>query len=131
MKPTTAPNGPQTRSLTAKQEAAALSLATGKTQSEASTDSGAGVRTIKTWITQHSGFADRVRELRVELTSRALGRLTNDMVIAADTLGYLCSQGQSESVRLGAARAILELSTKIRESAELEERVSTLESLSE
>ena len=62
------------------------------------------------------------------MTTRALGKLTDRMVSAADTLGYLSQKAKSETVRLSAARAVLELGTKLRESIELEERIAELES---
>lgn len=127
MKPLKALSGPQDCTLTAKQEAAALALAAGRTQAGAAKESGAGVRTIKTWVATQPQFSERIQQLRAELTSRALGRLTDNMVSAADTLGYLCRKGKSETVRLGAARAILELGTKLRETVELEERIFLLE----
>jgi hypothetical protein len=50
------------------------------------------------------------------------------MASAADTLASLSQEAASESVRLSAARAVLELGTKLRESIELEERIAALES---
>jgi hypothetical protein len=128
MKPETALYSPENAVLTAKQEAAALSLAAGGTQEQASKQSGAGTRTIKTWLATLPTFKSRIQELRAEMTSRALGRLVENMVSAADTLGYLCRKSKSETVRLNAARAVLEMSTKLRESVELEQRISELES---
>jgi hypothetical protein len=49
------------------------------------------------------------------------------MVEAADTLRQLARKGSSESVRLGAARSILEFGVKLRDSVEMEERVAELE----
>ena len=118
MQPKTALSGPDNgRGLSAKQEAAALALAAGSTQDEAARKSGAGARTIKTWIAKDSGFAQRIRELRSEMTFRALGKLTDNMTSAAYTLGFLSRKGKSEMVRLSAARAILELGAKLRNAA--------------
>ncbi len=128
MKPETAPNGPLNGLLTPKQEAAALALAAGRTQEEAARESGAATRTIKTWLHDLPAFGRRVQQLRGEMTSRALGRLVDNMASAAETLGYLSRKGKSEMVRLGAARAILELGSRLRESIELEERITALES---
>ena len=72
-------------------------------------------------------FGRRVAELRAEMTARALGRLADGMAGAAETLGYLSRKGKSETVRLGAARAILELGNKLREAVELESRIAALE----
>jgi hypothetical protein len=113
--------------LTPRQEAAAASLAAGFTQAVAAEQSGAGERTIKTWLATVPAIGARVRELRAELTSRALGRLAAEMASAAETLGFLSRKAKSEMCRLGAARAVLELGVKLRESVELEERIAALE----
>jgi hypothetical protein len=101
--------------LTPKQEAAALALARGASLSEASETSGVGERTIKTWAANLPAFTRRINMLRAEKTSRALGRLSDNMTAAAaDTLGYLSRQWKSEMVRLSAARAVLELGPRLR-----------------
>ena len=127
MRPETARIGPDNGGLTPKQEAAAFALASGRTQDEAASISGAGTRTIKTWLYSQPAFTDRIRELRGEMTTRALGTLVDRMVTAAETLGELCKKGKSEMVRLTAARSILEMGTKLRETVEMEERISALE----
>ena len=119
--------GRKNSGLTAKQESAALALAAGSTQDQAARKSGAGVTTVKTWIQTQPEFSSRIRKLRGELTARCLGKLVNRMSGAADTLGFLCRNGKSEMIRLSAARAILELGSKLRESVELEERIAVLE----
>ncbi len=127
MKPETARNGPENGPLSPKQEAAALALASGCTLQEAARKSGAGLTTLKRWLRELPALSRRVGELRAEMTSRALGKLLDGMSSAADTLGYLCRRGKSEQVRLGAARALLEMGPKMRESVELEERIAALE----
>ena len=62
------------------------------------------------------------------MVSRAVGQLADAGAEAARTLRALLG-AESESVRLGACRAILELGMKLRESEELERRVAELESL--
>ena len=54
-------------------------------------------------------------------------KLVDGMVGAAETLDYLCREGKSEMVRLSAARAVLELGNRLRETVELEERIAALE----
>jgi hypothetical protein len=130
MQPRTAPDGPENHldgGLTPKMEAAALALAAGRTQPEAAKSAGCGTRTIKTWLHDQPAFGRRVAELRSEMTSRALGRLADGMASAAETLGFLSRKGKSETVRLGAARAVLELGNKLREAVELEARIAALE----
>src|SRR5262245_4600726 len=123
----TAVNGAVNGTLPPKQEAAALALAKGCSETEAARESGAGERTISTWKATDPACRARVQALRAEMTSRALGRLVEGMASAADTLGYLSRKAKSEQVRLGAARALLELALKVRETTELEARIAALE----
>jgi hypothetical protein len=125
--PEIAPNGPEIDPLSPKQEAAAFALAKGGNLHDAAEESGAGERTIKTWTANVPAFTRRITELRSEMTSRALGRLVDSMASAADTLGFLSRRGKSEMVRLSAARAVLEMCQKLRESVELEARIAALE----
>jgi hypothetical protein len=60
------------------------------------------------------------------MVARSLGRMADGMSDAADVLRQLLA-ARSESVRLGAARSLLELGVKLRESVELEERLQALE----
>jgi hypothetical protein len=122
----TAPIGPESGPLPPRQEAAAVALASGRNLRGAARDSGAGVRTIKTWTAAQPAFARRVQELRAEMTSRALGRLVDGMAGAAEALRKLLT-AKSETVRLGAARAVLEMGSRLRETVELEERLAALE----
>jgi hypothetical protein len=121
------PNGPENGLLAPRQEAAAVALAAGATLGEAARKAGAGVTTIKTWAATVPAFARRVADLRAEMTARALGRMTDNLASAADTLGFLARKGKSEQVRLGAARAVIELGVKLRETVDLETRLAALE----
>jgi hypothetical protein len=121
------PNDTEPGALTPRQEAVALGVASGLSLAGAARKAKVGVPTAKHWSSALPAFRRRVKELRAEMTARAMGRLMDGMVSAADTLGYLSRTGKSEMVRLSAARAILELGTKLRESVELEERLQTLE----
>jgi HEAT repeat protein len=60
------------------------------------------------------------------MLAQALGRIADGMSEAATTLRKLL-KAKSESVRLSACRALLELGVKLRESVELEERFVELE----
>lgn len=120
-------NGLANGTLTPKQEAAALALASGKSLAAASKAAGAGVTTIKRWLREQPLLACRVTELRVQMTERALGLLVDNMVSASETLGYLSRKGKSEMVRLSAARSVLEFAVRLRESIDLETRLAALE----
>jgi hypothetical protein len=104
----------------------AVSLAAGQTLREAAKAAGVSERTATNrWA--EPGFKARVCTLRAEAVSRALGRLSETMTTAADTLAALLSD-QDARVRLGAARAVIELGVRLREGVELEQRITELES---
>jgi len=73
-------------------------------------------------------FCRRLSQLRGQIMGQAVGTLISTSTDAATTLRALLS-AESESVRLGAARSILEPGSKFRESLELEERLARLENL--
>jgi HEAT repeat protein len=106
-------------------EVLALAVASGRTLREAADAAGVGERTAtRRWA--DSTFRRRVGELRGDMVSTALGRMADGMAEAADVLRRLLV-AESESVRLGAARSLLELGVKLRESTELEARLVELE----
>jgi hypothetical protein len=102
-----------------------LALAAGQTIRDAARSSGLGERTATRRVADAS-FRRRVTELRAEMIGQALGKMADGMTEAADTLRRLLS-AEAESVRLGAARSLLELTVKLRESVELEQRLAVLE----
>jgi hypothetical protein len=60
------------------------------------------------------------------MIGRALGKMADGMSEGAEVLRQLL-KARSETVRLGAARSMLELGVKLRESVEIEQRIATLE----
>lgn len=112
--------------LSCRQESACVALAAGKTHREAATESGAGLRSVRRWVATVPAFSRRVQELRAEMTSTALGRLTEAMTQAADALKALLT-AEAEGIRLAAARSVLELGIKLRELTEIEARIAALE----
>ncbi len=100
-------------------------LAAGATVRQAAEQAGVSERTAHRRLSDDA-FRRRVAELRGEMVARALGRMADGMAEAADTLRQLL-RAESETVRLGACRAALELSVKLRESVELEQRMQDLE----
>src|SRR5581483_9801507 len=95
--------------LSPRQESVALGVASGLSLAAAARKAKVGVPTAKHWSATLPAFRRRVRDLRAEMTSQALGRLVDGMASAADTLGFLSRKGKSEMIRLSAARAVLEL----------------------
>jgi hypothetical protein len=102
-----------------------VAVATGNTLRDAALAVGIGERTAaRRWA--DPDFRRRVSELRGEMVGRALGRMADGMNDAADELRRLLG-ARSEPVRLGAARSLLELCVKLRETVELEQRLASLE----
>jgi hypothetical protein len=102
-----------------------LALAAGNTAADAARQAGVSERTAFRRLAD-PGFRRRVTEARADMVSRGIGTLAAGMAGAADTLRKLLTAGTG-AVQLGAARAILELSVKLRESAEFEARLAALE----
>ncbi len=106
-------------------EALAMAVAAGQTLRDAAAAVGIGERTAtRRWA--DPVFRRQVAELRAEMVSQALGKMADGMTAAADTLRGLLT-ADSEAVKLGAARTILELGNKLRESVELEQRLQAIE----
>lgn len=103
----------------------AAALATGQTLRAAAVTAGIAERTAaRRWA--DPAFRRRVAGLRGDLVQAAVGRLADGMSAAAEVLRQLLA-AQSENVRLGAARSLLELGVNLRESVELEDRFAALE----
>jgi hypothetical protein len=71
----------------------------------------------------------QIAALRFEIIDRALGMITAATIEAVTTLQELL-RSDSEHVKLGAARAILEYVNRLRESVDLERRVAAMEETS-
>lgn len=113
--------------MTEKRTDAALiaALAGGATRAKAAEQAGVSESTVYRRLTD-TGFCTRVQAARSEMVEQTSGRLAYLSTAAAMTLGKLLT-ASSETVRLGAARAILELGGKWRENEDLEARLSALE----
>jgi hypothetical protein len=108
-----------------RDEALVLALAAGRTVREACCKAGISERTAFRRL-EDSAFRRRVTEVRADMVQRALGKLADNAAAAADTLRKLL-KADGENVKLGAARSILELGNRLRESVELEQRLAALE----
>jgi hypothetical protein len=107
--------------------ALALALAGGQTVRDAAAAAGLGERTATRRVADPE-FRLRVAELRAEMVARATGQLADGMAAAVATLRRLLD-AKSESIQLGAARTLLELGQKLRESVELEGRLAAVEAV--
>ncbi len=101
-------------------------LAAGLTVPEVAAQCGVAECTIRRWIRQPA-FKTKLEAARAELVSLTVGKLANTATTAAATLRELLSPSNPPSVRLGAARAVLELGAKWRETEELARRIEVLE----
>jgi hypothetical protein len=72
-------------------------------------------------------FRQRLQQVRTDMVSRAAATLTAAGTEAVKTLVVLQQSTAPAAVRLGAARAVLEMGIKLREMADLEERLAALE----
>ena len=100
-------------------------LACGATQEAAAAKAGVSLATVQRRM-QNPEFKQRLLQFRSEMVGRLAGNLTVASGEAVRTLMDLLKNG-TPTVRLGASRTILETGTKLRESADLEQRVMDLE----
>ena len=100
-------------------------LACGATVRDAAQSAGVSERTAHRRL-EDPAFARRVTDARSEMLSRAVGTLARTSTAAATALALLL-RAESETVRLGAARSILELAAKFHETEQLEHRIAQLE----
>jgi hypothetical protein len=107
-------------------DAAILALACGETASDAARKADVAERTIYRWL-KEEGFRQEVTGARADMFNRALGRLAEGAVASVLMLRQLCLKAKSETVRLAAARTLLEQGTRLRESVEFENRLQALE----
>src|SRR5687768_1591881 len=72
-------------------------------------------------------FRKKVDDKRAEILSRSSAMLSAGCSEAVRTLLALQTENASPTVRLGAARAVLELGIKLKETVELDKRLGELE----
>lgn len=72
-------------------------------------------------------FCQQITAARADMLTRAVGGLAQASTAAVDTLAALLKPRVAATVRLGAARAILELGTRLREAEDVERRLAELE----
>jgi hypothetical protein len=106
--------------------AAVLALASGEGVVAAARKAGVTERTVRRWR-EEDGFRREAAQAHAEMFARALGCLAEGAASGALVLRQLALKAKSEGVKLGAARALLELGPRLRESVELEERLRALE----
>jgi transposase-like protein len=108
------------------EDALLLALACGASVDQAARQCGLSPRTVYRRLAEPA-FRQRLQKLRGDMVSRTAGTLTAAASEAVRTLLELLKNPTSSAVRLGAARAVLEIGMKLREMADLEERLAALE----
>ena len=103
-----------------------LALACGASVENAAQKAGLSRRTVFRRLAAPA-FRAQVTEMRAAMVQRAAGMFSAAGLPAIKTLTTLQESASSEAVRLGAARATIELGCKLRETVEWAERLATLE----
>jgi hypothetical protein len=101
-------------------------LACGMTVEVAAQQAGVSPATVYRRLNDPS-FRQRLHRVRADFVQRTAGTLTAAATEAVRTLMELQKAPTAAAVRLGAAKAVLEIGMKVREVAELEERLAALE----
>jgi hypothetical protein len=107
-------------------EALLLALACGATIESAAAKAGVSRRTATRRMADPE-FQRRHQQIRADMVQRTAGVLTAAGLESVKTLLELQQANQPPAVRLGAARAVLDSGIKLREVADLEDRLAALE----
>jgi hypothetical protein len=102
-----------------------LGVASGRTLTEAAKQAGISHITAQRRMADPS-VRRRISELRSEMLQSAMGRISGTLTEAVDTLRKLL-KAKTDTVKLGAARALLEYGLRFRETLDLEERLAQVE----
>ena len=103
-----------------------IALASGVAVAEAASKANMSERTAFRRL-QDPDFQRRLSQLRGQMQTQAMGMLARIASDAAATLEDLMGQDRPPTVRLGAARAILDLGGRLREQGEVEARLTAIE----
>jgi len=101
-------------------------LACGATRENAARQAGVSLRTVQRRLADPE-FCRELQAFRADIVQRTAGALTAAGLEFVKTLIALVGAGTPPSTRLGAAKAGLELGMKVRENADLEQRMAALE----
>lgn len=112
------------------EDAVLLALACVPTVEVAAKRCGLSDRTIYRRL-KDADFKARLQAVRPDMVGRSAGRMTTAASDAVRTLLALQKDSAPPAVRLGAARAVLEVGMKLREVVDLQNRMEELEDLVE
>jgi hypothetical protein len=114
------------RNRQAANEALIIALACGATVEQAARQAGMSRRTAQRRLADKA-FQQQLRAFTAEMVKRTTGMLTAAAQESVKTLLRLHAASNPPGVQLGAARSVLQLSLKQRESCEFEERLAEVE----
>ena len=103
-----------------------MAFACGATVESAARQAGVSESTAHRRL-EDAAFRQQLQAMRADLVQRTAGALTAASTESVRTLLELQKPSAPPAVRLGAARSILEIGIKLREAADLEDRLSALE----
>jgi len=103
----------------------AMALAAGASAADAARQLEVSVSTVKRQ-TADPDFRRFVADLRGQMLERALGRVTDTMTRAADTLAALLDAAEP-ALRIRAARALLSFGLRLHDAVDVTDRVRKLE----
>ena len=95
--------------IAAVRERAVLAMLSERTLGAAAKTAGVAERTLRRWLTDDDAFKASLAEARRTAFEAGLSRVQAITAKAIDTLEDLLRKGEQPSVRLGAARAVVEL----------------------
>jgi hypothetical protein len=108
-----------------KSVALALALASGLTAAAAAEQEQVSLRTVRRCLAKPA-FRRLVARLRGQMLEAALGRMAENMTRAADKVARLLDS-DNEAVALRAARTLMSLGLRLRDSIELADRIYDIE----
>jgi hypothetical protein len=103
-----------------------MALACGATVENAARQCGLSERTVYRRLDEPE-FQRRLQQIKADMVQRTAAMLTAAGLESVKTLLELQRAAHPPAVRLGAARAVLDSGIKVREVADLEERLAALE----
>lgn len=108
-----------------RDELLVVALAKGESNVTAAKLGGCSLRTVDRRMADPT-FRDEVQKVRNGLVATAAGRIAGLMDDATDALKELLDSG-NEAIRLSAARTVFDVALRLKDCAELENRLSAVE----
>ena len=104
-----------------------MALLTAKSTQQAAAEAGVGEKTLRTWLAEDADFQKQYAEARRAAFAMGMARVQALTAKAVDTLDDLLSADTAPAVRLGAARALVELALHVDDAETIMERLDAIE----